>query len=99
MVDEVTVKFTEPLKNGDPLPEHPADTTALKIVSYGTVRDASDGTTLRAGIHRNELKMLMEGNKMALAHLYAYVILNRHIYTFREAVVIEVKCEPNEPVV
>lgn len=91
--------ITAPLKNCDPLPDHPADTTGLKIVYYGTVRDASDGTKLRAGIHRNELKMLMEGNQMALTHLYAYVILNKHIYHFRKAVVIEVKCVPNEPIV
>lgn len=84
---------TEPLHNGDPLPEHPDDTTAKRITAYGFVYDAADGTQLIAGLHRNEVAQLQEGNQMALGHLYRYVILNRRIYHTRPSVVIHVKTE------
>ena len=87
---------TSPLPNGAQLPEHPANTTALRIVEYGKVYDADDGRPLRCGLHQNEVRMLQMGSKMALGHLYAYVILNKHVYHTRQAVVIDVKCVPNE---
>lgn len=82
---------TEPLHNGDPLPEHPDDTTAKKITTYGFVYDADNGTRLTPGLHRNEVVQLQHGNQMALGHLYRYVILNRHIYHTRPSVIIHVK--------
>lgn len=82
---------TEPLRNGDPLPVHPDGTTARKITTYGPVYDADDSTQLTAGLHRNEVAQLQEGNQMALGHLYRYVILNKHIYHTRPSVVIHCK--------
>lgn len=87
---------TEPLKNGDPLPLHPDDTTAKKITVYGFVFDADNGVRCTAGMHRNEASQLQAGNQMALKHLYLYVIINKHIYHTRDAVVIHCKTEPNE---
>lgn len=89
---------TEPLQNGDPLPSHPHDTTARKIVSYGFVFDAEDNTQLTAGLHRNEISMLMSGQRI-LDHAYRYAILDRKIFHTRSRVTIRVKTEPaNEPV-
>ena len=88
--DSGLMDVTESLRNGDKLPEHPASTNALRIVKYGRVRDAEDGKTLRAGLHQNEIRMLMNGEKMALTHLYAYAMLNGHIYHTRDRVTIDV---------
>lgn len=87
---------TEPLKNGDPLPPHPDDTTAKKITVYGFVYDADNGVRCTAGLHRNEVEQLRNGNQMALGHLFRYVILDRHIYHTRQSVVIHCKTEPND---
>lgn len=90
---------TEPLKSGDPLPAHPDDTTARRITGYGPVYDADDGRQLMAGLHRAEVSMLMNGERI-LEHAYRYAILDRHIYhTRRGGVVIHVVTEPtDEPV-
>lgn len=85
---------TAPLRNGDKLPDHPANTTSLKVVKYGQVWDDGDGKELTAGLHENEIKTLMNGDPMALAHLYRYVIRNDRIYCTRPLVVIDVDCVP-----
>lgn len=86
--------ITEPLKNGDPLPLHPDDTTAKKITVYGFVYDADNGVRCTAALHRNELAGLQNGDQMALRHLFRYCIINKRIYHTREAVVIHCKTEP-----
>lgn len=83
--------ITEPLKNGDALPEHPNDTTAKRITDYGPVFDADDSTPLTSGLHSNEISQLKRGNQMALSHLYRFTIINNHIYHTRKQVVIHVK--------
>lgn len=90
-VDDQT---TEALRNGDSLPKHPSSTTALKIVRYGDVWDDQDGTKLTAGLHENEVQTLMNGNQMALRHLYRYAIRNDRIFHTRGLVTIDVDCEP-----
>lgn len=87
---------TEPLKNGDPLPDHPDDTTAKRITVYGPVYDADDGQQCTAGLHRNELARLQDGDQMALTHLYRYVITNKHVYHTRKSVIIHVKTTTDE---
>lgn len=82
---------TEPLKNGDPLPDHPDDTTAKRITVYGPVFDADNGQQFTAGLHRSEVDQLQHGNQMALTHLYRYTVLDRRIFHTRQAVVIHVK--------
>jgi hypothetical protein len=90
---------TEPLRNGDPLPAHPRDTTAKEIAAYGFVYDADNGTQLTAGLHRNELDQLQHGNQMALTHLYRYCIIDRKIYHTCNSVVIHCKTmTADEPV-
>ena len=87
-------EVTEPLRNGDDLPTHPSSTTALKITKYGDVYDDGNGTPLRAGgLKENEIQMLMQGNQMALKHLYLYALRNKKIYHTRDLVVIEVECD------
>lgn len=83
---------TSPLRNGDLLPDHPDHTTALKVVSYSRVTDATDGRELMAGLHRAEVSMLKSGEKGGLEHLYRYAIVDRHIYHTRGLVVVEVEC-------
>ena len=80
--------ITEPLPNGAKLPDHPSDTTAKRIVEYGPVLDATDGTRLRGGLHNNEVSVLMNGEVASLAHLYYYAIRDRRIYHTRPAVII-----------
>lgn len=85
---------TEPLRNGDPLPEHPDSTTALKITKFGDVYDDGDGTPLVSGrLRESEVQMLMSGNQMALRHLYFYAIRNKKIYHTRSLVTIDCECE------
>src|SRR6267142_1506448 len=84
---------TEPLRNGDPLPSHPALTTSKKIIEYGEVSDDANGTILYGGLHNNEIAMLMNGNQMALSHLYRYAIRNKHIYHTRPLAIIAVRTE------
>ena len=88
--------ITEPLPNGAELPEHPATTTARTITEYGNVWDDADGRPLGRGMHENEIKMLMGGEKGGLSHLYLYAIRNKHIYHTRPLVVIDVKCRETE---
>ena len=91
MIEEIT----EPLANGAPLPDHPANTTALKIIEYGKVFDDGDGRPLQTGkLHENEIRMLMTGQQMALNHLYLYVIRDRRIFHTRGLVTIDVQCVP-----
>lgn len=85
--------ITESLANGAKLPDHPATTTALKIIKFGKVRDAQTNHPLRVGLHQNEVRCLMDGNQMGLQHLHAFVMLNGHIYHTRPAVIIEVDTE------
>jgi hypothetical protein len=92
LVSDEVDDTTEPLVNGAELPDHPANTTALKIVSFGKVYDAEDSRPLRVGLHQNEIRMLMEGEQMALTHLHAYAMLNGHIYHTRKAVTVDCKC-------
>ncbi len=82
---------TEPLINGQEIPNHPSDTTSRKIVGVLGVRDASDGVRLTAGLGRNELAVLMTGERI-LGHLYRFCILNNKIFHTRESVVLAVKC-------
>lgn len=89
----ISDEFTDPLRNGDELPDHPSSTTALKIVKYGDVWDDQDGTRLKVGLHENELRMLMNGEQMALQHLYLYAFRNNRIYHTRNLVTVDVECE------
>lgn len=86
---------TEPLPNGAPLPQHPDDTTAKKIVHFGFVYDADDGVQLSAGLHRNEISVLMSGQRI-LDHAYRYAIVDRRIFHTRAKVIIHVATEPSE---
>jgi hypothetical protein len=84
---------TEPLPNGATLPDHPANTTALRVIEYGKVFDDGDGRPLEAGkLHENEIRMLMNGEVGGLGHLYLYAIRDKKIYHTRRLVVIDVKC-------
>jgi len=83
---------TQELASGDELPPHSAATTARKIIAYGPVHDAADNTRLEAGLHRNEVAVLMQGQRI-LEHAYRYAIIDRHIYHTRELVVIRVSTE------
>jgi hypothetical protein len=92
MVDELKDDTTEPLPNGATLPEHPASTTALKIIEYGKVYDDGDGRPLLAGkLHESDVRMLMSGHNGALGHLYLYAIRDKKIYHTRRLVTIDVK--------
>lgn len=88
---------TEPLLNGAELPTHPADTTAKKITHFGRVFDDATGTVLTAGLHNNEIAMLMANQCESLSHLFRFVIRNMHIYHTRPLVVIECRTEEIEP--
>lgn len=90
-LDEVFEETTEPLPNGAELPDHPANTTALQIVSFGKVWDDGDGRPLTAGLHESQVRMLQMGHQMALQHLYLYAIRDRKIYHTRNLVTIDVK--------
>src|SRR5882672_1533569 len=90
LVDDVT----ELLANGATLPDHPASTTGLKIVSFGQVSDDADGTVLTGGLHQSEISMLMNGSQMSLGHLYRFAIRNGKIFHTRRLVTIDCKCEP-----
>lgn len=85
--------YTDPLRNGVRLPDHPATTTALKVTRYGEVYDAKDHHPLTAGLHANEIRTLMGGGNPALAHLYRYAIRDGRIYHTRSRVVIAVDTE------
>lgn len=87
---------TEPLVNGAELPDHPADTTAKKIIAFGRVFDDASGTVLYGGLHNNEITMLMGGQRESLSHLFRFVIRDRHIYHTRHLVTIECKTEDVE---
>lgn len=91
MSDNFTDDVTGPLPNGADLPDHPANTTGLQIVSYGKVWDDGDGRPLTAGLHEAQVKMLMLGRQMALQHLYLYAIRDKKIYHTRNLVTIDVK--------
>lgn len=89
MIDETTA----PLPNGSPLPTHPASTTALKVIEYGKVWDDGDGRPLQRGqLHESQIRMLMNGEQMALQHLYLYAIRDKKILHTRRLVTIDVKC-------
>ena len=92
------IEETEPLKSGDPIPEHPASTTAHRITKILEVKDAEDGNPLTAGIHRSTLQMLMDGVG-PLKHLYHFGITYRNghdrIYHTRNAVVLRVETDVN----
>lgn len=88
-------EVTEPLKNRQELPSHPSHTTSRKITAVVEVRDASDGTRMTAGLPRNELNLLMNGQRI-LEHLYRYAILNGRIYHTRDKAVVVVKCQDLE---
>ena len=89
-------ELTEPLANLAELPPHPAHTTGRKIERVLEVRDATDGVRCTAGLPRNELSLLMNGQRV-LSHLYRYAILNGRIYHTRNQVVCVVKCQDLEP--
>ena len=82
---------TEPLPNGAKLPDHPANTTARKIVKYNRVWDDSDGRPLTAGLSEATVAMLMSGEKGGLGHLYHYAIRRGHIFHTRSLVNIDVR--------
>jgi hypothetical protein len=92
--------ITEELSNGAPLPDHPSTTTARKIIAYGPVHDAIDGTLLTAGLDRTTISVLMNEKEHALAHLYRYAILThdnaRRIFHTRDSVTIRVKTTPSD---
>ena len=93
MIEETT----EPLPNGAALPDHPANTTALRIIEYGKVWDDGDGRPLQTGVlHENEIRMLMNGEVGGLGHLYLYALRNRHIYHTRKLVTIDVTFRESE---
>jgi hypothetical protein len=84
---------TEPLKNGSRLPEHPSDTTSLKIVKYGEVRDSHSGVLCAPKLHNSDVSSLKAGNK-SLSHLHLFKIENGRIWHTRSRVTITVECEP-----
>lgn len=89
---------TEPLANGAAVPDHPATTTSRKVLALGPVYDADDNIQLTAGLHRNEISMLMSGQRI-LGHAYRYAIVDRKIYHTRNRVIIRLKTAPaDEPV-
>jgi hypothetical protein len=95
--------ITEELPNGAALPEHPSTTTSRKIIAYGPVYDAADGTLLTAGLDRTTISVLIHEKDHALRHLYRYAILShdnaRRIFHTRDSVTICVKTAPlDEPV-
>lgn len=84
---------TEPLKNGEALPSHPANTTALRITEFGKVFDDGDGRPLETGkLHENEIRMLQSGQVGGLGHLYLYAIRDKKIFHTRSLVTIDVIC-------
>ncbi len=91
-------ELTEVVYNREPVPQHPADTTARTVKHVLEVRDAIDNTRCTAGLPRAELALLMRGEKV-LDHLYRYAILNQILYTTRvSGVRLVVKCvDINEP--
>ncbi len=93
------METTEPLKNGDPLPDHPANTTSLKITKFCEVRDAENGQVLTGGLHGTTINSLATGNS-SLSHLYRYAYrkigADTIIFHTRPTVVIDVECEPVE---
>src|SRR6185436_15277291 len=90
-------EVTEVIYNRGEIPRHPATTTARKVVGLLEARDAEDGTRLTAGLPRNELSLLMNGQPI-LSHLYRYAAINGRIYTTRvNGVVLVVKCVADEP--
>ena len=82
---------TEPLKNGDSLPDHPADTTAKRITKFLTVRDAFDGKALSGGLHEGIVRLLMQ-NEPVLPHQYRFKMTNGKIYHTRRLVIIDCEC-------
>ena len=92
---ETPEEITEPLANGQAVPTHPSQTTSRKVEHVLEVRDAEDGVRCTAGLPRNELSVLMHGERI-LAHLYRYCILNGRIFHTRDRVVCVVKCSDLE---
>lgn len=89
-------ELTEIIHNCEPVPTHPSTSTARVIQQVIEVVDAVDGTRLQAGIPRNELSVLMRGEKI-LDHMYRYCVMNKTLYTTRVGGVrFVVKCVPNE---
>lgn len=96
------MEFTEPLASGAALPDHPADTTARKVIKYLSAFDSHDGHELSAGLHRNEIEILRQGETGGLSHLYRYSFVqegkNLKIYHTRNRVVISVLCKDDADV-
>ena len=86
---------TAPLRSGALVPTHPADTTSLKITSYGKVYDDADGRELMAGLHRTEIVTLQAGQRI-LENMYRYAYVPTSagciIVHTRGLVTIEVTC-------
>jgi hypothetical protein len=89
-------EWTQPLRNGAKIPDHPDGTTARKIIKLGEVVDAKDGHPLTAGLHESDIRSLMSGNH-ALDHLYRFAIKqigdDKVIYHTRSRVIIAVETE------
>lgn len=89
-------EVTEVVFNRGEIPQHPANTTARKVDRILEVLDAQNGQRCTAGLHRNELNLLMNGQAV-LPHLYKYYAINGRVYTTRpNGVILVVKCSPNE---
>jgi len=89
-------ELTEVVHNGERVPTHPDTSTARVIQQVIEVIDAVDGTRLQAGIPRNELAILMQGEPI-LDHMYRYCVLNKTLYTTRRGGVrFVVKCIPTD---
>jgi hypothetical protein len=97
MDESPTREVTEVVFNRGEIPQHPANTTSRKVERILEVLDAKDGTRCTAGLGRNELNLLMNGQPI-LPHLYKYVAINGRVYTTRETgVILVVKCRSDEP--
>lgn len=88
----MAVDTTEPLKNGDSLPDHPSDTNSKRIIRFLTVRDAFDGKACSGGLHESIVRLLMSGEPV-LQHQYKFRMAAGKIYHTRKLVTIDVECE------
>jgi hypothetical protein len=89
---------TDRLSSGDAIPDHPARSNALKILSIDEVRDAENGALLTSGLDGTTAAVLQSGQGDHLNHLYRYVIrevngVKRIYHTRPNPVILQVTVE------